>query len=81
LAHIKGKYLESCLDCANFSQIRLTTPTTQQSRVKDIAQASEGFVYLVSLTGVTGPRDFVNPQVENLLAELKQVAFFCLEPS
>ncbi|CAK9220186.1 unnamed protein product [Sphagnum troendelagicum] len=53
--------------------IRLTTPTTQQSHVKDIAQASEGFVYLVSLTGVTGPQDFVHPQVENLLAELKQV--------
>ncbi|CAK9270451.1 unnamed protein product [Sphagnum jensenii] len=53
--------------------IRLTTPTTQQNHVKDIAQASEGFVYLVSLTGVTGPRDFVHPQVENLLAELKQV--------
>ena len=31
--------------------VLLTTPTTPQARMQRIAQASEGFVYLVSLTG------------------------------
>jgi tryptophan synthase alpha subunit len=51
----------------------LTTPTTPQSRAKVIAQASEGFVYLVSLTGVTGARESVQSRVESLLTDLKQV--------
>lgn len=53
--------------------ILLTTPTTPQSRAKVIAQASEGFVYLVSLTGVTGARESVQSRVESLLTDLKQV--------
>ena len=31
--------------------VLLTTPTTPQERMKRIAQSSQGFVYLVSLTG------------------------------
>ncbi|PRQ55520.1 putative lyase [Rosa chinensis] len=33
--------------------VLLTTPTTTRDRMKDIVQASEGFVYLVSTVGVT----------------------------
>ncbi|KAH9543536.1 hypothetical protein CY35_13G070700 [Sphagnum magellanicum] len=54
--------------------ILLTTPTTPQSRAKVIARASEGFVYLVSLTGVTGARESVHSRVQSLLKDLKQVA-------
>ncbi|CAM6029366.1 unnamed protein product [Sphagnum balticum] len=53
--------------------ILLTTPTTPQNRAKVIARASEGFVYLVSLTGVTGARESVHSQVQSLLKDLKQV--------
>ena len=31
--------------------VLLTTPTTPQERMKKIAESSQGFVYLVSLTG------------------------------
>ena len=31
----------------------LVTPTTPQDRMKRIAEASEGFVYLVSVTGLS----------------------------
>jgi tryptophan synthase alpha chain len=31
--------------------VLLTTPTTPQARMQKIAESSQGFVYLVSLTG------------------------------
>ncbi|KAH7279048.1 hypothetical protein KP509_37G003000 [Ceratopteris richardii] len=53
--------------------VLLTTPTTPKDRMKDISEASQGFVYLVSLTGVTGVRSELESRVENLLQELKKV--------
>ena len=41
---------------AGISLIFLLAPTTVKERVKTIAQASAGFIYYVSLTGVTGER-------------------------
>lgn len=54
--------------------ILLTTPTTPVDRMRTIAKASQGFVYLVSLTGVTGARASVQSRVEGLLKELKRVS-------
>ncbi|KAI5080758.1 hypothetical protein GOP47_0003941 [Adiantum capillus-veneris] len=53
--------------------VLLTTPTTPKERMLEISQASQGFVYLVSLTGVTGARVQVSSRVESLLQDLKQV--------
>ncbi|KAF3336971.1 tryptophan synthase alpha chain-like protein [Carex littledalei] len=52
--------------------VQLTTPTTPTKRMKAIADASEGFLYLVSLVGVTGARATVNLRVQSLLQEIKQ---------
>ena len=41
---------------AGLSTIFFLSPTTPRNRVKPIAQASSGFIYYVSLTGVTGER-------------------------
>ncbi|CAN6572840.1 unnamed protein product [Malus baccata var. baccata] len=51
----------------------ITTPTTPTNRMKDIVEASEGFVYLVSSIGVTGACESVNEQVPNLLRKLESV--------
>uniref|UniRef100_A0A0E0KK67 Uncharacterized protein n=1 Tax=Oryza punctata TaxID=4537 RepID=A0A0E0KK67_ORYPU len=53
--------------------VLLTTPTTPTERMKEIAKASEGFIYLVSSVGVTGARSNVNLRVEYLLQEIKKV--------
>lgn len=37
--------------------IQLITPTTPRDRAKRIAQTSTGFIYYVSITGITGERD------------------------
>ncbi|KAL5209200.1 hypothetical protein ABZP36_004823 [Zizania latifolia] len=57
----------------NLELVLLTTPTTPADRMKSITAASGGFVYLVSVVGVTGSRPNVNPRVEHLLREIKQV--------
>lgn len=47
--------------------------TTPAGRITEIRKASEGFVYLVSVNGVTGPRATVNLRVKGLLNEIKLV--------
>uniref|UniRef100_J3LTQ4 Uncharacterized protein n=1 Tax=Oryza brachyantha TaxID=4533 RepID=J3LTQ4_ORYBR len=58
---------------SNLELVLLTTPATPGERMKLITEASGGFVYIVSVNGVTGPRPKVNARVEHLLQEVKQV--------
>ena len=44
-----------CRD-ADFSLIQLVTPTTPRERQVRIAESSSGFIYYVSVTGITGER-------------------------
>ncbi len=53
--------------------VLLATPTTPQARMADIARSSQGFVYLVSVTGVTGARTNVETRVEHLVEMLHSV--------
>uniref|UniRef100_A0A0A9F6R3 tryptophan synthase n=1 Tax=Arundo donax TaxID=35708 RepID=A0A0A9F6R3_ARUDO len=57
----------------NLELVLLTTPATPAERMEEITKASEGFVYLVSVNGVTGPRANVDTHVESLIQEVKQV--------
>lgn len=57
----------------NIELVLLTTPTTPKDRMKNIVEASEGFVYLVSSVGVTGARTSVSGRVQSLLEEIKEV--------
>ncbi|KAI5315869.1 hypothetical protein PRUPE_8G232700 [Prunus persica] len=56
----------------NIELVLLTTPTTPIDRMRAIAEASEGFLYLVSSIGVTGARASVNERVPALLKEIKE---------
>jgi tryptophan synthase alpha chain len=46
----------------NLSPIFLTSPTTDDTRIRQIDDASEGFVYCVSVTGVTGRSNGLPPE-------------------
>lgn len=50
--------------------ILLVAPTSSQARIKAIASKSQGFIYLVSVTGVTGIRSEMATGVEDLVADL-----------
>ena len=44
------------LDGSNIDMIRLASPTTTTERMNDILKSSSGFIYYVSITGVTGSK-------------------------
>ncbi|MBE9046641.1 tryptophan synthase subunit alpha [Pleurocapsales cyanobacterium LEGE 10410] len=48
----------------------LVAPTSSPERIKAIATKSQGFIYLVSVTGVTGVRSQMATGVKDLLADL-----------
>lgn len=48
---------------ADFSLIQLVTPTTPRERAVRIANSSTGFLYYVSVTGITGERTELPPQL------------------
>ncbi len=66
----------SFLDLAQKHSIEVTllvAPTSPIERIKEIASHSQGFIYLVSVTGVTGVRTQVESRVQELIQQLKQV--------
>lgn len=53
--------------------ILLVAPTTPKDRIRAIATHSQGFIYLVSVTGVTGMRASLQTRVNTLLKDLQSV--------
>jgi tryptophan synthase alpha chain len=53
--------------------ILLVAPTSSQERIMAIAAKSQGFIYLVSVTGVTGVRSGLDSRVGDILANLRSV--------
>ena len=52
------------------SMIRLVTPTTDEKRLKKILFNASGFVYYVSITGITGTQA---PNVKNVETNIKKI--------
>jgi tryptophan synthase alpha chain len=65
-------YLHAMKAC-DLSPIFLAAPTSPDSRLKRIAQASRGFVYAVSRTGVTGARQQLADDAQKLVKRLRRV--------
>jgi tryptophan synthase alpha chain len=55
----------------DFKLIQLVTPTTPRDRALRIAQASTGFLYCVSVVGITGERAAIPPQLLDQLRWLR----------
>ncbi len=53
--------------------ILLVAPTSSQERIIAIAAKSQGFIYLVSVTGVTGVRSGLESRVGDILTNLRNV--------
>lgn len=56
---------------AALAYIDLVAPTSSEERAREIARASDGFVYAVSITGVTGARTAAREDVESLVARVR----------
>lgn len=56
----------------DFKLIHLVTPTTPRERAVRITKAASGFIYCVSVTGITGERDRLPQELLTNLAWLRQ---------
>jgi len=54
--------------------ILLVAPTTTPERLKRICDASSGFLYVVSLLGVTGAREQLSESVKPLIADVRKIS-------
>jgi tryptophan synthase alpha chain len=66
------EYLE-LMKAHHLAPIFLAAPTSPDTRLKRIAAASQGFVYAVSRTGVTGARQRLADDAQKLVRRLRQV--------
>ncbi|MEH2451585.1 tryptophan synthase subunit alpha [Nostoc sp.] len=53
--------------------ILLVAPTSSRDRIEAIARQSQGFIYLVSVTGVTGVRAQIQERVKYLITDLQSI--------
>ncbi len=58
----------------NIDNIYLAAPNTSRTRLRTVLDKSKGFLYLVSLYGVTGPRDSLSPQALDTITMVKSLA-------
>ena len=57
----------------NLPLIRLVTPTTDEERLKKILKNAHGFVYYVSVTGITGTKSASVNDVKNKIKVIKKI--------
>ena len=55
----------------DFKLILLVTPTTSPERAEKVVKACGGFVYVVSVIGITGARDRLPPQLHDQIRRLR----------
>jgi tryptophan synthase alpha chain len=66
--------LGPALRAAGVSLIRLATPTTDAARLPAVLDGSSGFLYYVSVAGITGLQQAVQTSIEEAVARLKASA-------
>ncbi|MYF36727.1 MAG: tryptophan synthase subunit alpha [Synechococcus sp. SB0678_bin_12] len=70
----EAQRLSPTVAAAGLDMVLLAAPTTSPQRMAQIARTSRGFIYLVSVTGVTGTREQMDQRVASLIGQLKSLA-------
>jgi tryptophan synthase alpha chain len=70
----EGVDLEAATRKHDLDLIYLLAPTSSEARIALVAERSRGFIYLVSLTGVTGARQSLPSELESFVTRVKQKA-------
>ncbi|MDY6911477.1 MAG: tryptophan synthase subunit alpha [Chloroflexota bacterium] len=70
----EGSELESLTHKYGIDLIYLLAPTSEDDRIDIVTERSRGFVYLVSMTGVTGSGADLPPEMENFVSKVRQKA-------
>jgi tryptophan synthase alpha chain len=70
----EGAELESISNKQNLDLIYFLAPTSTDNRIKEVTERAHGFIYLVSLTGVTGARKNLPPELESFVKKVREKA-------
>ena len=73
----EGRNFSKLANKVNLSNIFFLAPTSNLKRIKYISNISRGFIYYVSLTGVTGPRHKLSP---DLISSLRRIKKYTTKP-
>jgi len=57
----------------NFATIFFLAPTSTKNRIKLVAEKSTGFIYYVSVTGVTGAREDLPVTIRDHIAQIRRI--------
>ncbi|MEW9501781.1 tryptophan synthase subunit alpha [Jeotgalibacillus marinus] len=63
---------EQHMQQTDLALIQLVTLTSPDQRIESLAKASEGFLYAVTVTGITGARSEVSEKLESFIDKLKK---------
>ncbi len=63
ISHLKAK---------NIAPIRLVTPLTTADRAQKIVDSAAGFLYFVSIAGITGTKEAESAKIESLVGNIKK---------
>ncbi|MCA9926108.1 MAG: tryptophan synthase subunit alpha [Anaerolineales bacterium] len=66
--------LEALAAAAGMALIHFLAPTSNEARIADVTKRAQGFIYLVSLTGVTGARKAVSADLAGFVARVRAQA-------
>ncbi|MCU0651673.1 MAG: tryptophan synthase subunit alpha [Candidatus Omnitrophica bacterium] len=68
-----GRQLTKLVNKFQIDNILFISPTTSKARMKYIASLSKGFIYYVSLTGITGARQSLAADLKSNLKAIKNI--------
>jgi tryptophan synthase alpha chain len=69
----EAEELEAACRRAGLATIYLLAPTSTDARIRFVAAHSTGFIYLVSVTGITGARTDLPPDLADFVARVRKV--------
>jgi tryptophan synthase alpha chain len=67
----EGQELETVTKNNNIDLIYLLAPTSTETRIKTVTERSRGFIYMVSLVGVTGARKALSPELGGFVKRVR----------
>lgn len=74
LPHDEAGELRAACDAEGLALVPLVAPTTTPDRIAEIGADARGFVYTVSLTGITGEREALPPGLEDTVTRVRASA-------
>jgi tryptophan synthase alpha chain len=69
----EGADLRKALDAKGVAMIQMVTPVTKPERLKQLCEASQGFVYAVTMTGTTGKNVSIPKEVVSYLDRVRSL--------